>query len=169
MTDHMAVDDPVLVASVKLGEGCRLQAYADPDSPLGLQLQLPMKKRAPGWATMSGAPWTAGWGTTGDNIKNGTALTQAEADALLLIRLAQAVQVLDAREPWWRTMSLDRQRVLCEMTYNLGFGRLCGFHRMLADLQAGKWADAAKEMMASVWAGQVHDRARRLSDRMIAG
>lgn len=169
MIGRITADDAVLVASVKLGEGLRLRAYPDPESPLGLQLALPLKKRVAGWQNLSGSPWTLGYGHTGGDIGKDSSCTKTEADGWLTADLIEAMAELDRREPWWRAMTSDRQRVLAEMCFNLGYGRLCGFHRMMADLQAGNFAAAADEMDDSRWARQIGDREKRLSDRMRAG
>ncbi len=63
-------------------------------------------------------------------------------------------------------MSAARQRVLAEMTFNLGYGHLIGFHRFLVDLQAQRWSDAADEMLNSLWATETGNRARRLANIM---
>jgi lysozyme len=76
---------------------------------------------------------------------------------------------LDAHVAWWRTLDETRQQVLAEMCFNLGWPRLSGFRQMLADLQAGNFAGAADEMLASAWAGQVGQRARVLAAAMRAG
>lgn len=169
MIDRIAPDDPALLASVRLGEALRLKAYPDPESPLAKQLALPLNKRVAGWQNLSGAPWTVGYGHTGSDVKQGDSCTKAQADAWLLADLGEAIGELDHREAWWRAMTADRQRVLAEMCFNLGYGRLCGFHRMMADLQAGKFAAAADEMDDSKWARQIGGREKRLSDRMRAG
>lgn len=169
MVDRITPDDPVLLASVRQGEGLRFKAYPDPDSPLGLQLAKPLMQRQPGWQNLSGAPWTIGYGHTGADVKKGDTCTKTQADAWLFADIQGAMQVLDIKEPWWRTMCAARQRVLAEMTFNLGFGRLQGFHRFWNALQASRWAEAADEMMDSLWALQVHDRATRLSNAMREG
>jgi lysozyme len=169
MTDRLSPDDPALIASVKLGEGCVLRAYPDPLSPRGVQVALPPKRRAPGWSTLSGAPFTIGYGHCGAEVKDGLNWTLPQAEAALRHDLADACRALDDRLPWWRGMSLSRQRALCEMAFNLGIGRLLGFHRMLADLEAGKFADAAAEALASTWAKQVGARAERLAEAFRAG
>jgi lysozyme len=166
MTDHIAPDDLQLLASVREGEGLRFVAYADPDSPLGKQLALPMNKRARGWQNLSGAPWTYAYGHTGAEVRKGSKCTRAQAEALLRADMTDVFAVLDQKQPWWRMMSAQRQRVLAEMTYNLGYGRLLGFHRFLADAQAGKFAAAAGEMRASDWAKQVGDQPGQRADRL---
>lgn len=169
MTDHVAPDDPVLLASVRLGEGLRLTAYPDPESPRGKQLALPPKHRAPGWATLSGSPWTIGFGHCGAEVHDGLHWTVEQAEAALRADLANACAALDHGEPWWRTLTAARQRVLVELCFNLGYGRLGGFHRMWNALEAGRWSEAAAEMLDSDWARQVGDRAHRLAQAMRAG
>ena len=71
------------------------------------------------------------------------------------------------KEPWWRSLDDNRQRILANMCFNLGYPRLSGFKRFLAALHTGQWETAAVEMMDSKWATQVGDRAKRLRDRML--
>lgn len=61
-----------------------------------------------------------------------------------------------------------RKAVVCNMAFNLGL-RLGGFKETLAAIRAGRWNDAADNMLASVWAQQVGARAQRLSDAMRSG
>lgn len=157
MTDNIAPDDPQLLASICLGEGLRLKAYPDPLSPL--------VKTGQG----SGAPWTVGYGHTGPEVGPSTVFTQPQAEAHLISDVAAAMHVLDGHEPWWRAMTPNRQRVLAEMTFNLGYGGVSGFHRMMADLQTGNWSEAAASMLDSLWARQVGRRAQTLAQRMIDG
>lgn len=87
-------------------ERCYLRAYPDPASPLGRALQ----KRGLWYHTLagepipydgalallSGKPWTAGWGSTGADIHEGTVLTQAEADARHDANLNTSAAIVDA-------------------------------------------------------------------------
>ena len=74
---------------------------------------------------------------------------------------------LDRNEPWWRNLDDNRQRILANMCFNLGYPRLSNFKRFLAAVQTSQWETAAVEMMDSKWSGQVGDRAKRLRDRML--
>ena len=74
---------------------------------------------------------------------------------------------LDRNEPWWRHLDDNRQRILANMCFNLGYPRLSNFKRFLAAVQTSQWETAAREMMDSKWSGQVGDRAKRLRDRML--
>lgn len=50
------------------------------------------------------------------------------------------------------------QGVLVDMAFNMGTGKLRGFRRMLAALEAKDYARAADEMRDSAWAIQVGKR-----------
>jgi lysozyme len=76
-------------------------------------------------------------------------------------------QELDMKEPWWRNLDDNRQRILANMCFNLGYPRLSGFKNFLSALQVSDFEKAAVEMMDSKWADQVGDRAKRLRDRML--
>jgi lysozyme len=73
---------------------------------------------------------------------------------------------LDKAFPWWRDMSEIRQRVLADMAFNMGVPRLKGFKNALAAMKEGNYAEAADEMMDSIWAKQVGTRAARLAHMM---
>ena len=81
----------------------------------------------------------------------------------------EAIAALDRTLPWWRTLSEARQRVLANMCFNLGIGKLLEFKNTLRAIQEQRWSDAAQGMLDSKWAGQVGDRAHRLSKMMEHG
>jgi lysozyme len=76
---------------------------------------------------------------------------------------------LDMKEPWWRNLSDNRQRVVANMCFNLGHPRLSKFKNFINAMQISDWERAAEEMMDSKWSGQVGDRAVRLRDRVLKG
>ncbi len=113
--------------------------------------------------------WTVG---VGFNIE-ANALPDDVIDRLLDLSIDQAALALDVLEPRWRKLDADRQRVLLNMSFNLGAGRLAGFKRFWAAISdyldgggQGALDRAAEEMAASVWAQQVGARADRLAHRM---
>lgn len=67
--------------------------------------------------------------------------------------------------------SLDevRREVVIEMIYNLGPLKFMGFRKMLAALSRRDFSEAAKEMLASLWAQQVKGRALTLAETMKTG
>lgn len=55
------------------------------------------------------------------------------------------------------------------MIFNVGKPRLLGFKLMLAAVDSGDYEEAAKQMIESVWARQVGQRAVRLAAMMRSG
>tara|TARA_R110000737_G_C14520451_1_gene475302 strand:- start:93 stop:539 length:447 start_codon:yes stop_codon:yes gene_type:complete len=76
---------------------------------------------------------------------------------------------LDRNLPWWRELEDNRQRVMVNMCFNLGYPRFSKFKNFLAAVQDKDWEKAGIEMMDSKWANQVGDRAKRLKGRMVHG
>ena len=96
-------------------------------------------------------------------------VTEAEAFMLLDNDIAVAKADLDRVLPWWTEMNDVRQRVLCDLGFNMGIARLRKFVRTLASMEAGNYKLAAKQMLESKWAGQVGKRAQRLARMMSTG
>lgn len=96
-------------------------------------------------------------------------LSGDEIDLMLSNDISRASMSLDQALPWWASLSDARQRVMVNMCFNLGISRLMGFKNTLGLIQAGKYAEAADEMLKSLWAQQVGDRAKRLADMMRTG
>lgn len=71
--------------------------------------------------------------------------------------------------PFWNRLNEARQAVLIDMCFNLGISRLKGFKKMLAAVDRGDYATAAKEMLDSAWAFQVKTRAVELAEIMKTG
>jgi lysozyme len=83
--------------------------------------------------------------------------------------VAKVVVQLDHELPWWKDLDETRQRVLANMAFNLGINGLLGFKNTLANIQAGRYLEAAQGMLASKWAKQVGPRAERLALMMRDG
>jgi len=62
-----------------------------------------------------------------------------------------------------------RQDVLLNMCFNLGITGLLKFKNMIASLECGNYIQASKDMLDSLWAEQVGERALRLSITMRKG
>lgn len=135
---------PGILADLKRDEGFRASVYQD---HLGF--------------------WTIGYGFLVDARKGaGIPPNIAEAWLDFLVRAKEAE--LDARIPWWKTQPDDIRRALLNMSYQLGTNGLLNFRRMLAALEAGDRAAAAREAMDSTWAKQTPQRAMRVM-RLIRG
>lgn len=63
----------------------------------------------------------------------------------------------------FRQLGFVRQMVIVDMLYNMGPSRVKGFKRMWAAIDKKDYQLAAKEMLDSKWARQVHGRADRLA------
>lgn len=111
---------------------------------------------------------TIGVGRLIDKRKGG-GLSDDEIDYLLSNDINRfEKQVIDAL-PWYGKLDDVRQRVLVNMAFNMGIAGLLGFKNTLAMIERGDYAGAAKGMLASKWATQVGDRAKRLSKMMETG
>jgi lysozyme len=96
-------------------------------------------------------------------------ITKAEAMYLLNNDVAICESELTAVLPKWRELSETRQRVLLNMIFNLGRDRLSKFTKFIACLKMGDFPGAADQMMDSLWAKQVGQRAVRLRDDLLRG
>jgi lysozyme len=96
-------------------------------------------------------------------------ITQTEA--LYLLNNDMDVADLDCRAllPWWDPIDPVRQGVLVNMCFNLGADRFKKFVNTLALVQAHDYERASIQMLQSLWAEQVGDRALRLADQMRSG
>ena len=136
--------EPELVDQIKQDEGLRLTAYWDP----------------------IGKVWTVGYGHTGPDVTEGTVWTLAQAEAALAEDLNTAADEVDRAFPWAEGMGVVRWSVLVNMAFNMGLERLQEFHMALAAMQSGDFETAATQMLNSLWASQVGDRAKRLAQQM---
>ena len=112
---------------------------------------------------------TIGYGRNLDD----TGISETEARFMLGNDIARAALLLDKNIPWWKLLDEPRQAVLCDMTFNMGFGDgrhgLSTFPRFLEAVRSGNYALAAKEGLDSHWAGQVGQRAVKLMKIMETG
>lgn len=60
------------------------------------------------------------------------------------------------------------QVVLLDMMFQLGLIRFCGFQKMIEQIKARNWEEAAKELMDSKYAKQVPKRAEQNRDRLLS-
>jgi len=98
-----------------------------------------------------------------------TGITREQAFWLKAREVEKGERALDQHLPWWRRLNDTRQRVLLNMWFNLGTAGLLKFNNTLRLVEAGSYSAAASNMLASLWARQVGDRARRLSLMMKNG
>jgi len=68
--------------------------------------------------------------------------------------------------PDLETKPEEVQQVIVNMCFNMGRPRLEGFKKFIKAINEELWTTASVEMLDSIWAKQVGDRAIRLSDRI---
>lgn len=96
-------------------------------------------------------------------------ISREESAMLLANDIANEERELLRALPWTSKLDEVRQRVLLDMSFNLGLVGLLGFKNTLATIQAGDYQRAAAMMLDSKWAQQVGQRAERLSRMMATG
>ena len=112
---------------------------------------------------------TIGVGRLIDSRKPGAGLLPDEIDYLLRNDINDRVQALTKALPWFWALDEARQGVLLNMAFQLGTDGLLGFKSTLALIAAGKYAEAAEQMLKSKWATQTPARAKRLAEQMKTG
>lgn len=96
-------------------------------------------------------------------------ISREESAMLLANDIANEERELVRALPWVAKLDEVRQRVLLDMSFNLGIAGLLGFKNTLATIQEGNYQRAAAMMLDSKWAGQVGARAERLARMMATG
>jgi lysozyme len=138
----MAVDRAAMTRQLRLHEGERLKPYRCTAGKLTIGV--------------------------GRNLED-RGITAQESDMLLANDIAREEAELMRALPWVGQLDDVRQRVLLDMSFNLGLAGLLGFKNTLAAIQAGDYQRGATMMLDSRWARQVGTRAERLSRMMATG
>src|SRR5690554_5056061 len=105
---------------------------------------------------------TAGWGFCLDGDR-GRPMPQHIGDAWLDWLLDQVEAEMRRRWPAFDRQPGGVQRGILNMAYQMGEGGAMGFRNMIAALEAGDRARAAKECLDSKYARQTPARARRVA------
>lgn len=93
-------------------------------------------------------------------------ITEAEALSLLDNDIKSFWGQLMVKLPWVLHAPEAVQEVLVNMCFNLGLAGLLQFRQTLDHMQAGRYPEAAAELLRSKWAGQVGARAERLARKL---
>lgn len=108
---------------------------------------------------------TIGFGRNLDDV----GISADEASLMLANDIRIATMRLQSRFAWVSSLDDARRGVLINMAFNMGIDGLATFTTMLLYVQTGDYASASQAMLRSKWAGQVGDRAVRLSKQMATG
>lgn len=101
---------------------------------------------------------TIGYGRNLDD--NG--ISEAEALYLLQNDIDACYSELNVFH-WFQELDQVRQEALVDMRFNLGLPRFLSFKKMIARLMAKEYSQAAEEIINSLYARQVGDRANELA------
>lgn len=113
--------------------------------------------------------WTIGVGRLIDASKPGAGLRDTEIEQMLRNDVEDRIAAVGNALPWFYELDEARQGVLINMAFQLGTQGLLGFKTTLDLVKAGKYAEAANQMLKSKWAKQTPDRAARLAKQMMLG
>lgn len=109
--------------------------------------------------------WTIGYGR---NLED-NGISDSEARTLLMNDVLAAQRDAASLIPNWLALDVVRQNVCANMAFNMGRATLSKFVHFLAAVDEMRYEDAADEMKASKWYGQVGQRAQRLEHEMRTG
>lgn len=101
----------------------------------------------------------------GRNIQD-NGISEDEAEMLLLNDVQTCKKLANKYFPWYKKLNSDRQAVIINMMFNLGFARFKYFKKMIAAIELGDYKEASIQMLDSRWANQVGQRAIELSEIM---
>jgi lysozyme len=132
----------VLLADLKRDEGLRLKPYLCPAGKTTIGI--------------------------GRNLDD-RGITTEEAEYLARNDIAEAIRACRRLFTAWDSMTDARQEALANMAFNLGEAGLSKFKQMRAAIDAGDWNTAAQAVLASKYAYQVGDRAKRVAASLLNG
>lgn len=113
---------------------------------------------------------TLGVGRVVDPKRTTEGISKQEAFYLLNNDIGKRTYGLDLNVAWWRSLDDVRQRVLLDMSFQMGVAGLLTFQRTLAMVKSGNYPLAAAYMLQSKWAREDSpNRARRLAKMMETG
>lgn len=166
-----------VVADLSRHEGFRQYAYPDPLSKLKAKYPTQRWGYKPAREILYtlgvsadeverlGRPWTVGFGFT-----NGVTIDSCMNSQIATRRLEELALAIDrdlsSTLTWYKSASMVTKTVLINMYFNLGKYGLLGFKNTLRYISERNYKQAAANMLKSMWARQVGQRARELARRM---
>ena len=96
-------------------------------------------------------------------------ISEQEAFMLLDSDINKIINSLPFQFPFYSKLNDARKAVLINMAFNIGMSGLFKFKNMLAAIREEDFEQASYEMLDSVWAEQVGNRARQLANQMANG
>lgn len=132
-----------LIRELKVAEGKRLKPYTDTVGKL-----------------------TIGYGR---NLSD-KGISDLEAEILLTHDAAESEKQCWTAYPWFASLSARRQMAIVELVFNMGLKTFNEFTNTQAQIRAGNFENAARQLLASKWAAQVGPtRSRRVAEWLRVG
>ncbi len=103
----------------------------------------------------------------GRNLRD-KGLSNKEIDFLLQNDIDEAVANLMTIFPYFSDFSDARQAALISLMF-AGLGTFLGFRKMIAAIKDGNWREAGAQVLDSLYAKQVGDRAHRIAKALEEG
>ena len=103
------------------------------------------------------------------DARKGGGITAEESAYLLSNDIQKKLSELERKLPWIKELDEARRGVLLSMAFQMGTEGLLGFKNTLEMVRTGRYTDAAKGMLNSLWAKQTPQRAKRHSEQMRTG
>ena len=103
------------------------------------------------------------------DARKGGGITAEESAYLLSNDIQKKLSELERKLPWVKELDEARRGVLLSMAFQMGTEGLLGFKNTLEMVRTGRYTDAAKGMLNSLWAKQTPQRAKRHSEQMRTG
>lgn len=93
-------------------------------------------------------------------------MTDERVQELFTKDISTALEDCNAVFPDFGSLPEEAQRIIANMMFNLGRTQFLGFENFIDAVKDCNWSEAADEMVASDWYGQVKGRSKRLVKRM---
>lgn len=146
----VTIDDATCIQRLVVNEGLKLEPYYCPAGHLTIGIG----------RNLEGNPLTEEEKAyIGHPVKEG--ITEDEAFFLCRNDLKKVKADLDRELPWWRDLNNDRQFVMIDLCFNLGYKKLLTFQKTLNSIATGYYIRAGEQLMQSLYAKQVGKRAER--------
>jgi lysozyme len=100
--------------------------------------------------------------------KRGGGISREESRYLLTNDIRKWMAIA-GQWPWFDRLDWPRQGVIVCMLHQLGAKGVSGFRKMLEAMERKDYAEAAQQMLNSVWHGQTPERCERMAQIMKIG
>jgi lysozyme len=112
--------------------------------------------------------WTIGIGRVIDKRVNG-GISEEEEGFLFANDLATVEAEIDRAAPWMRSFDPVRLGAVKNMIFQMGMPNVLTFTNTLALMRAGRYEEAARNVLLSDYAQQTPERAHRVSEQIRTG